>query len=83
LLIGWGRFCRDVTATGNVLRKCPLGIAVTGDRNAGAVLISANLVSGATRGAIMAMDHGHPIGEDLALSPPSQGRVRLMGNVVA
>ena len=83
LLIGWGRFCRDVTASGNVIRNSGIGIAVTGDANAGAVLISGNLISGSTRGAIRMMDHGRPIGDDLAREPVTTGRVRVSGNVAA
>ena len=82
MLIGWGRFCRDVVATGNVIRKSAGGITVTGDVQAGTVLLANNLISGASRGAIRAADHGRPYGEDLASAPPSTGRIRAIGNVV-
>ncbi len=83
LLIGWGRFCRDVAATGNVIRTCGVGIAVTGDSNAGAVLIASNMITGSQQGAIRMMDHGRLHGDDLALRPPAQARIRSTGNVVA
>lgn len=81
--IGWGRFCRDLAVTGNVVRNCPIGIAVAGDAKAGSALIATNMISGASRGAIRAMDHAVPLGGDLAVSPPSTGRIRAVGNVVA
>ena len=83
LLIGWGRFCRDVAATGNVIRTCGAGIAVTGDTNAGTVLIASNMITGSRQGAIRMMDHGRLHGDDLALHTPTQGRIRSTGNVVA
>lgn len=81
--IGWGRFCRDIAATGNVVRHCELGIAVTSDTTAGTVLIANNMISGSRRGAIRANDHGRVLGEDLAMTPQSAGRIRAIGNVVA
>lgn len=81
--IGWGRFCRDIAATGNVVRHCELGIAVTSDATAGTVLIANNMISGSRRGAIRANDHGRVLGGDLAMTQPSEGRIRAIGNVVA
>ena len=82
LAIGWGRFCRDIVATGNIIRLSGIGIAVTGDAKAGAVLLSANIITGSTRGAIRAMDHGRPIGGDLALANDLKSRVQVSGNMV-
>ena len=81
--IGWGRFCRDIAASGNVVRQCEVGIAVTSDAAAGAVLIANNMISGSRRGAIRANDHGRILGDDLGLTQPSAGRIRAIGNVVA
>lgn len=81
--IGWGRYCRDVAATGNVVRRCDVGIAVTSDAKAGTVLIANNMISGSRRGAIRANDHGRIQGDDLAVAQPSTGRIRATGNVVA
>jgi uncharacterized secreted repeat protein (TIGR03808 family) len=81
--IGWGRYCRDIAATGNVVRQCDVGIAVTSDIGAGTVLIANNMISGSRRGAIRANDHGRVLGDDLAVAQPSAGRIRATGNVVA
>lgn len=75
--LGWGRYCRDLAATGNVVRNCTLGISVTATAEAGSVLLSGNLISGSREGAIRI------VGADLALSPSPTGRIRLAGNVVS
>ena len=49
---------RDVAATGNVVRACGVGIAVSVAAGAGSAVIADNLISGARRGAIVGMN-GH------------------------
>jgi uncharacterized secreted repeat protein (TIGR03808 family) len=65
LMLGWGRYLRDVTATGNVVRSADIGIAVSVVPGAGSALISNNLISGSTRGAIVGVDHHRPVTGDL------------------
>jgi uncharacterized secreted repeat protein (TIGR03808 family) len=83
--VGWGRFCRDVAVTGNIVRSSGIGIAVSADRRAGNVLLSGNLISGSRHGAIRAMDHDRPLGDDLAVAaatdPLLRRRLRLEGNM--
>jgi uncharacterized secreted repeat protein (TIGR03808 family) len=80
LLIGWGTYMRDVVATGNLIRAARVGILVSSQ--AGACLIANNMISGATDGAIRAMDgRGMPMGPDLARSTSSEGRVAIQGNL--
>ncbi|MGD9828496.1 MAG: TIGR03808 family TAT-translocated repetitive protein [Hyphomicrobiaceae bacterium] len=64
--IGWGRFRREVVATGNLIRKADIGIGISRDAAGGAVLVANNMISGTRRGAIRAMDHHVPTGPDLA-----------------
>jgi uncharacterized secreted repeat protein (TIGR03808 family) len=80
LQIGWGRFCRDVAATGNVIRRCGVGIAITSDATAGAVLVASNMISASKSGAIRLSDHGRLVGDDLALKSPSAAHLRITGN---
>ena len=65
-MAGWGRFLRDVTVTGNVVRKAPIGIGVSVTSGAGAALVANNMISGATRGAILGMEQMNPVTGDLA-----------------
>jgi uncharacterized secreted repeat protein (TIGR03808 family) len=66
ILIGWGPFLRDVSVTGNLIRKSYIGIGVAIDPPAGTALISNNLISGAKDGAIRPMNGPTPVGPDLA-----------------
>ena len=79
--IGWGPFMRDVAATGNVIRRSRVGIAVTSAPEAGSCLIANNLISGSMDGAIRAMNHGAMLGPDLAREPQAAGRITVSGNV--
>ncbi|MGF1649763.1 MAG: TIGR03808 family TAT-translocated repetitive protein [Hyphomicrobiaceae bacterium] len=80
ILIGTGRFMRNVVATGNIVRRAAVGFAVTFDETAGAALIAQNLIDGATRGAIIRVDHGKLVGDDLVEGQGFAG-VRLAGNI--
>ena len=67
MVLGWGPYLRDVAATGNVIRRAPVGIAVSVVEGAGVAVISDNLISGATDGAIRGMRWAEPASGDLAL----------------
>ena len=82
LMIGWGKYMREVVATGNLIRKSRIGIAVTYDGAAGQCLIASNMISGATDGAIRAMDHGKPVGDDLALGKAPRNMM-ISGNITS
>jgi uncharacterized secreted repeat protein (TIGR03808 family) len=79
IMAGWGRFLRDVTVTGNVVRNAPIGVGVSVTSGAGAALIANNLISGATRGAILGMEQLEPVTGDLS----KDGAVRYSQLVVS
>ncbi len=79
--IGWGPFMRDVAATGNVVRRARVGIAVTSAPDAGSCVIANNIISETKDGAIRAMNHGAVLGPDLAREPQANGRITVTGNV--
>ncbi len=82
IIIGWGRYMRDVVATGNLIRDARVGIAVSSDSAAGACLITANMITGAREGAIRAMDEGRLHGPDLARDVIAKsGRVVIENNM--
>ena len=54
--VGWGQHQRDVSVVANVIRSSGFGITVSVASGAGNVVISGNLISGATRGAIVGMN---------------------------
>ena len=81
VMIGWGPYMRDVAVTSNVIRRAGVGIMITREATA-AALIAQNLISATRQGAIRAMDQGRPVGPDLTRPgsvPP--GRVTVSGNV--
>ncbi len=79
--VGWGPFLRNVSVTGNVVRKSRVGISISSAPDAGICLIANNLISETTDGAIRAMALGAPFGPDLAREPGASDRVTLSGNV--
>ncbi len=82
IIAGWGAYLRDIAITGNLIRSSGVGILISSDPEAGACLVSQNMVSGARDGAIRAMAHGEPHGPDLASAePPKGGRIAVSGNL--
>ncbi len=65
LWIGWGRFLKTITATGNILRHCGTGIAISWDRQAGSAVITGNLIESPDGAAIRGFDHARPVTGDL------------------
>jgi uncharacterized secreted repeat protein (TIGR03808 family) len=64
IAIGWGPYLRNVVATGNVVRRAGIGIAVSVVPGAGSALIASNVLSECER-AIVGMDHARPVTADL------------------
>ncbi len=56
IVLGWGRYLRDLAATGNVVRKADIGIAVSVTTGTGTALIANNVIADVTRGAIVGID---------------------------
>ncbi len=53
--LGWGPHLRNVTASGNVIRRTNIGIAVSVVEGAGPALIANNLIADTAQGAILGM----------------------------
>jgi uncharacterized secreted repeat protein (TIGR03808 family) len=82
IMIGWGAYMRDVSLTGNVVRNSPLGVAVSVVNGAGTAVIAGNLISGASRGAIVGMDHAKAVTGDLSQEPTRYANLQISGNRV-
>lgn len=78
--IGWGPHMRDVVATGNLIRRSGIGIGVSSTERAGQCLIAQNMISGCRNGAIRAMNHGVPVGDDV-IAGKAPRHVQAHGNV--
>lgn len=82
LMLGWGEYLRDINASNNIIRNCAIGIGISADPKAGFATVIANMISGAKKGAIRALDFEKPIGPDLAKeSSESFRNFAVFGNV--
>ena len=66
LRLGWGPDLRNVVASGNIIRKVRVGIAVTVMDGAGATVISDNIIDSAPGGAIVGFHRHDAVTGDLA-----------------
>jgi uncharacterized secreted repeat protein (TIGR03808 family) len=83
VMAGWGRYLRDVTVVGNVVRAADIGVAVSVVPGAGGAVIANNMISGARRGAILGMDHLETVTEDLTRNETARhAQLAISGNRV-
>jgi uncharacterized secreted repeat protein (TIGR03808 family) len=83
IVAGWGKYMRDVSITGNVVRQSPIGIGITVADGAGTAVVSGNIVSGASGGAVVGLDHARAVTADLtAQGAPRFAQIALSGNAV-
>jgi uncharacterized secreted repeat protein (TIGR03808 family) len=82
LQLGWGPNLRDVAATGNVIRRTRIGIAVSAVEGGGPALISDNLISEAEYGGILGMHWHEVVTKELGNEDVSIPRVLVSGNKI-
>lgn len=83
MIAGWGRYLRDVTITGNVVRGADIGVGVSVVPGAGGAVIANNVISGSRRGAILGMDHIAVVTEELAKDGAARyAQLAITGNRV-
>ena len=81
LKLGWGPYLRDVSATGNVLRDCGVGIGVSVVEGSGPTVIASNVISGSADGAIVGYRWSDAGTGDLALDPAgAPAHLTISGN---
>ena len=80
LQLGWGPHLRDVTATGNVIRRAKIGIAVSVVEGAGSAVISDNLISDAEQGAILGTRWDQVATDELIEGAEAPPNVTIGGN---
>lgn len=79
IMAGWGKYLRDVTITGNVLRNAFIGIGVSVVPGAGTALVSNNLISGSRGSAIVGLDHAKTVTADLGAEGTSRFQQIVLG----
>jgi uncharacterized secreted repeat protein (TIGR03808 family) len=83
IMLGWGRYLRDVAATGNVVRKAGIGIAVSVAPGAVTALVADNVITDCTHGAIVGMAGAKPVTADLSQGGgESYAHLTISGNRV-
>lgn len=80
ILLGWGRYMRDVAVTGNVMRRCGVGVAVSVAPGAGSAVIADNLISEARHGAVVGMDGHAAVTGDLTGDGQRFANLTISGN---
>jgi uncharacterized secreted repeat protein (TIGR03808 family) len=81
LRIGFGPYLRNVTASGNTIRRSPFGIVVSVVRGAGHATITGNRIEGATRGAIVGVEWHKVMSGDLTQGEAEKfPTLKLSGN---
>jgi uncharacterized secreted repeat protein (TIGR03808 family) len=83
ITLGWGKFLRNVVASGNVIRQADVGIAVSVVEGVGAAVITDNLIDGAMHGGIVGYRWTEAATDDLANSPPASGNLIVERNHVS
>ncbi|TCU19198.1 TIGR03808 family TAT-translocated repetitive protein [Rhizobium sullae] len=63
--LGWGPYLRNLVVTGNVVRKAPVGCAVSVAEGAGAALIADNIFQDMTEGAVFGFEWEKKVSGDL------------------
>jgi uncharacterized secreted repeat protein (TIGR03808 family) len=82
--LGWGPYCRNLSANGNIIRNCGRSIVFSLAGGAEPVMITGNRIAESTIAAIQGMDHKTPVTGDLGAAgarPPVQGVIS--GNFVS
>jgi uncharacterized secreted repeat protein (TIGR03808 family) len=83
IMLGWGRYLRDVAATGNVVRKADIGIAVSVTPGSASTLVANNVITDSRRGAIVGMAGAKAVTADLAQGgAESYAHLTISGNRV-
>ena len=80
--LGWGKYLRDVSVVGNVVRTAGYGITVSVADGAGTAVIAGNLIAAASRGAIVGMDFAKAVTGDLNKEPARFAHLQISGNRV-
>ena len=80
LVLGWGPYMRGLLATGNLVRKCPVGCAVSVVENAGSALICGNIFEETPEAAIAGYRWNERATGDLALEGATYAHLTIERN---
>lgn len=78
--LGWGPYLRNVSATGNIIRHAPVGIAVSVAEGVGTAVITNNLIEATPGGAIAGFLWNKQASGDLVDGPGGYRHLSIAGN---
>lgn len=81
--LGWGPYMRNLVATGNIVRRAPVGCAVSVAEGAGSAVISNNLFEGTSKGAVVAFLWDKAASADLVNGSTAYPQLTVTGNRLA
>jgi uncharacterized secreted repeat protein (TIGR03808 family) len=79
IIAGWGKYLRDVSISGNVVRRAFIGIGISVTSGAGTALVNNNTISETPRGAVVGLDHARPVTPDLSAEGAQRFAQVVMG----
>ncbi|MGE0238516.1 MAG: TIGR03808 family TAT-translocated repetitive protein [Parvibaculaceae bacterium] len=83
LHLGWGRYARNLLASGNLMRMCGTAIVASVSQGAGPMSITGNMIAQSGK-AIVGMDHSTVITDDLAVAHAAiPAHLTISGNMVS
>ncbi|MGE0563177.1 MAG: TIGR03808 family TAT-translocated repetitive protein [Pseudolabrys sp.] len=80
IMVGWGKYQRDIAVSGNVIRNAGYGITVSVSAGAGQAAITGNMIAGARRGGIVGMDERRVATGDLASGKAGAANLTVTAN---
>ncbi|UDF30417.1 UNVERIFIED_ORG: TIGR03808 family TAT-translocated repetitive protein [Roseateles sp. XES5] len=80
LVLGWGPYMRGLVVSGNLVRACPVGCAVSVVEEAGAALISGNVFSETPEAAIAGYRWNERVTGDLATESAAYAHLTIERN---
>jgi uncharacterized secreted repeat protein (TIGR03808 family) len=79
IVAGWGKYLRDVSISGNVVRRAFVGIGISVTPGAGTALVNNNMISETPGGAVVGLDHARPVTPDLSAEGAQRFAQVVMG----
>ncbi len=78
--LGWGPYLRNLVATGNIIRRTPVGIAVSVVEQAGSAVIADNMFEATPKGAVIGCRWNEMATGELVAGAPGYPQLAVSGN---
>jgi len=82
VVLGWGPYRRDLLTSQNIIRNANIGILVSADPEGGPTLVTSNMITGSTQGAIRKARLDTPFGPHLENGTKTTAGLTISQNVM-